>query len=186
MQDRPDQLKPVLVIQTYHVSSHHIRAWLECQEYNIDCLLLINDEESVCEEISSSSSLPREMKNFLRPLHGSDSVSLGLPLIPFRSGKIKNVNYYCGDYGFYIAHTLYKDCNDIFFVKVDHDVMIYGDSWPAFLETVDTSNKNFITLQCNRGPYLDWHWHPSSQKAYGEDYYFSLFGLQGLPGQLRP
>lgn len=182
----PPPLKPVLIFQTYHIGSHHIRAWLECQEHEIDCLFFLNNEAGHFEEIAKSSSIPGEMKKFLHPFQESDYVRLGLPLIPYRRRQIKDVNYYCGDYGFYVAHALCRKCDNIFFVKVDHDVMLYGDSWPIFLGSIDTTFSNSITLQQNTGPSPGWHWHASSKLAYGDFYRFSLFGLQGLPASRVP
>lgn len=176
-------MKTVLCWQTYYLASHHIESWLECEAAGVECIILLNNEDGVYDKIANSLYLPKGMRDSLVPIDPTTYGSLRLPLLPYYNKKLSSVNYYNSDYGFYVASSRYSESlRDIYFIKVDHDVMLFGKTWPEFCRLLSLDSSTALTLQLSRCVNPDWHWHPSSASVYGENYVFGIFGLQGLPG----
>jgi hypothetical protein len=176
-------MKIVLCWQTYYIASHHIVSWIECQAAGIDCIILLNNENNVYEKTIESRSLPKGMKDSLIPFDAGTYRALDLPLLPYGGKKLGSVTYYNCDFGFYVASSRYsEDLDNTYFLKVDHDVLLYGKTWPEFIHLLALGSGMAVTMQ--RVPHASptWHWHPSSFSVYGQNYSHGLWGLQGLPG----
>jgi hypothetical protein len=178
-------MRTVLCWQTYYLASHHIESWLECEAAGVECIILLNNEHGVYDKIVSSLCLPKGMRDSLVPIDPNTYSSLRLPLLPYHNKQLSIVNYYNSDYGFYVASSRYSESlRDIYFIKVDHDVMLFGKTWPEFFRLLTLDFSTALTLQLETSVDPNWYWHPSSASVYGENYRYGLFGLQGLPGLL--
>lgn len=174
--------KVVLAYQTYYISSHHIISWLECQDRGIDCIFLVNNENGIYEKMRDHRFFPVGFKDSIIPFDFKSYLNIGLPLIPFFKNKLSLVNFYNGDYGFYLASNHYSSYPDeTYFVKVDHDVLLHKSTWPDFLDLLVTNPNKSLTLKRSPpAPRYQWSWHKSSVSVYGEQYYVGYFGVQGI------
>lgn len=132
--------------------------------------------------MTSHRFFPAGLKESIIPFDSNSYLKLGLPLIPFLSNKLSLVNYLNGDFGFYLANHEYSTYPvDTFFVKADHDVLLYKSTWPDFLDLLIKDPDKSLTLKrSSPGPGNQWSWHKSTTSVYGEHYHAGYFGVQGI------
>ena len=174
-------MKVVLIIQTYYISPLHLIAWAECKSAGMDCLILLNNENKVFESYDFST-FPENLIESISPFTADTILEIGLPVLPFQKSNLSRCNWWNSDYGFYIAENIYSKINenDIYFLKVDHDVLLHGISWPSFIKHLELTRRKVVTLTVNHGNLKNWKWANSSVPHYGEHHAWGVFGLQGM------